>query len=91
MHPEWQAHWCRRDDQISRAEGTVYTDLAEFHLKLDSAQRHTEAQESGPAWEESSEESDGSLVPERLSQEWGDLMHWWAPHARAEARGPWVL
>lgn len=72
-------------------EGTVYTDLAEFHLKLDNAQRYTEAQESGPAWEESSEEPDGSLVPEGLSPEWGDLGHWWAPHARAEARGPWVL
>lgn len=54
-------------------EGTGYTYLAEFHLKLDNAQRHTEAQESGPAWEESSGEPDGSLAPERLSQEQGDL------------------
>lgn len=72
-------------------EGTGYTYLAEFHLKRDNAQRHTEAQGSGPAWEESSGEPDGSLVPERLSQEWGDLGHWGAPQARAEARGPKVL
>ena len=64
--------------------------MAEFHLKLDNAQRHTEPRSQGLLGK-SSEESDGSLVPERLSQEWGDLTHWWAPHARAEARGPWVL
>lgn len=65
--------------------------LGRIPHKLDNAQRFYRSPGVRACLEESSEEPDGSLVPEGLSPEWGDLGHWWAPHARAEARGPWVL
>lgn len=54
----WGSQSDIKGDRILRMGGSGSVDLAEFVLKLDSAEINMDAQKSGPSWKESSGDPD---------------------------------